>query len=108
MWSRVSAFLANPVSFHMGSWSQQPLVGTHEDDRERQEATNENRSCLYRLMHTRLSMYTLWFTLRTSGQLPQVHGLNPQMLAPKRSHTLSAGEIKLNECTVEFCPGGLL
>lgn len=49
----------------MGSFSQQPVVVTHEEDRERQEATNENRSCLHGLVHTRLSMYMLGLS---SGQ----------------------------------------
>lgn len=53
------AFLKGPVNFHMGSWSQRPVVGTYEEKPERQEATNENRSCLYGLMHTRLSMCML-------------------------------------------------
>lgn len=44
-------------SFHMGSWSLQLLAETHEEDMERQEATNEDRNCLYGLVHTRLSVY---------------------------------------------------
>lgn len=50
--SRAMAFLAGLVSFHMGKptgFSQQHVVGTYEEDRERQEAANENRSCLYGL-----------------------------------------------------------
>lgn len=46
------AFLEDPVSFHMGRWSQQPLV----EDTDRQEATNESRSCLCGGVHSRLSM----------------------------------------------------
>lgn len=51
-----------------------PLAGTPEEDREKQEATNENRSCLYGLMHTRLSMYMLGLPFRASGQMPLGHG----------------------------------
>ncbi len=58
LWSRASLF-GKPISFHMGSWFLQLLVGTHEEDMERQEATNEDRSCLYGLEHTRLSVYRL-------------------------------------------------
>lgn len=54
LWSRAMAFLEGPVNFHMGSCSQQPLVRTYEEDTERQETTNENRSCLCGLTHTRL------------------------------------------------------
>lgn len=96
------AFLASPVSFHMGSWSQQPLVGTHEEDMERQEATNENRSCLYGLAHTRLSMYMLGLP---SGQAVRCPRAMDHCCACKQIskycnvsasvYTLSAGEIKL-------------
>lgn len=48
------AFLEGPVSFHMGSRSQQPPARTYEEDAERQETANENRSCLCGLTHTRL------------------------------------------------------
>lgn len=65
------ASLASPVSFHMGSWSQQPVVGIHEEDPERQEATNEDRSRLYGLVHTTLSMYMLGLPLGRVVRCPR-------------------------------------
>lgn len=90
-WRTDIAFLASLVSFHMGSWLQQPLVGTHEEDRERQEATNENRSCLYGLMHTRLSMYMVglpsgWVVETTVALVNKFS--NNIMLVPPGTHFL--------------------
>lgn len=63
------AFLEGPVNFHMGSCSQQPLVRTYEEDTERQETTNEYRSCLCGLTHTR--PYSLCMLALPSGQVVQ-------------------------------------
>lgn len=51
------AFFEGPLNFHMGSWSRRPPplpARTYEEDAERQETTNENRSRLCGLTHTRL------------------------------------------------------
>lgn len=63
------AFLEGPVNFHMGSCSQQPLVRTYEEDTERQETTNEYRSCLCGLTHTR--PYSLCMLALPSGEVVQ-------------------------------------
>ena len=106
-------------SFHTGSWSQQCLVGTHEDegrDRKPQIRTEAvyiashipDCPCTC-LVHPRVKWSDApgpWTTVVHVNKSPNTVITGAFELT--HTDSLSAGEIKLKEPKVQFCPGDLL
>lgn len=72
-WSKFCGLSWRPAWFSDGKLVTADSGG-HEEHWDRQEATNENRSHFYGLVHTRLSVYMLELTSKQTVSHPWITG----------------------------------